>query len=155
LRAACDRAEALGYGIVGYHDAGPQWKEAFLHPKQALGIVVQLAQMGGAPPRGHWRKPPRMPATPPPPVRLLGLRTRVHDAARARRQWAELLGGTESSAAGTLQFRWPSSPLRIVAEIDAVAEEGPTLIEISGARGRAGLGAPAPDLAVVFAEGEG
>jgi methylmalonyl-CoA/ethylmalonyl-CoA epimerase len=155
LRAVCDRAEALGYGIVGYHDAGPQWKEAFLHPKEALGIVVQLAQMGGPPPRGHWRKPPPMPASPPPPVRLLGLRTRVHDAARARRQWTELLGGTESSAGGAWHFHWPTSPLRIVADVDAAAEEGPTRIELAGARGRAGLGRPVPDLHVVFAEAEG
>ena len=43
LRAACARAEAAGYGIVGYDDANPYWQEAFLHPRQAMGIVVQLA----------------------------------------------------------------------------------------------------------------
>ena len=33
-----------GYGIVGRDESDPSWKEAFLHPKQALGIVVQLAE---------------------------------------------------------------------------------------------------------------
>ena len=59
LRAACARAEAAGYGIVGYNDSNPYWQEAFLHPRQAMGIVVQLAQSRPAPPGT-----PRMPACP-------------------------------------------------------------------------------------------
>jgi methylmalonyl-CoA/ethylmalonyl-CoA epimerase len=152
LRATCDHAEALGYTIVGYHDAGPQWKEAFLHPKEALGIVVQLAQMAGAPPRGHWRKPPPMPAAPPPPVRLVGLRLRAHDESRARRQWGELLAGAETREGARLVFRWPGSPLRIAVDIDAAGGDGPTWIEVAGGRGRAGLGDVAPSLGVVFDE---
>jgi len=81
------RAKALGYGVVGYNASVPRWKEAFLHPKEALGIVVQIVEAPDEPPRGHWRKPPPMPADPPPPVRLLGLRLRpsaVGYAARRR-----------------------------------------------------------------------
>src|SRR5262245_15300792 len=44
LQDACGRARDLGYDIVGYDDSDPEWKEAFLHPKQALGIVVQFAE---------------------------------------------------------------------------------------------------------------
>jgi len=44
LAAACARARAQGYQIVGLDDTDPHWKEAFLHPKQAQGIVVQLAE---------------------------------------------------------------------------------------------------------------
>lgn len=44
IRAACERAERSGYELVGYDASNPGWKEAFLHPKQAQGIVVQLAE---------------------------------------------------------------------------------------------------------------
>ena len=37
LTDACSRAEAQGYKVVGYDDANPHWKEAFLHPKQEIG----------------------------------------------------------------------------------------------------------------------
>ena len=76
LSEACDRARAHGYLIVGYDDSDPEWKEAFLRPKEALGIVVQFAEPGPRPsgenaPR--WPPPPE-PANPPPPVTMLGLR---------------------------------------------------------------------------------
>jgi len=68
LSEACDRARAHGYLIVGYDDSDPEWKEAFLRPKEALGIVVQFAEPGPRPsgenaPR--WPPPPG-PANPPP-----------------------------------------------------------------------------------------
>src|SRR6266545_1166005 len=44
LDEACERARAQGYTPVGRDDSDPSWKEAFLHPKEALGIVVQLAE---------------------------------------------------------------------------------------------------------------
>src|SRR5215471_13058781 len=65
LDAVCARAEASGYDIVGRDDSDPEWREAFLHPKQALGIVVQFAQPGpsdeGPPsaPPPPWRHRPR------------------------------------------------------------------------------------------------
>lgn len=152
LREACDRATALGYGVVGYKATVPRWKEAFLHPKDALGIVVQIVESPESPPRGHWRKPPPMPADPPPAVRLLGLRMRAHSAERARRQWATLLGGAASVESGAHVYRWEGSPLRIAVEIDPIGEEGPTRIELAASRAVAGLGAPAPGLGTIFAE---
>lgn len=135
LREACDRAESLGYGIVGYNDASPYWKEAFLHPKDALGIVVQLAQAAGkGPTRGKWRTAPPGPANPPPPVRILGLRTRAHSETRAARQWSTLLQGTPVREGETLVYRWPHSPLRIAVDIDAAGEEGPIRIDVVSAR---------------------
>jgi methylmalonyl-CoA/ethylmalonyl-CoA epimerase len=44
LQQACDRAVAHGYRIVGFDDSDPGWAEAFLHPKEALGIVVQIVE---------------------------------------------------------------------------------------------------------------
>ena len=153
LRETRARATALGYGVVGYSATVPRWKEAFLHPKDALGIVVQIVESPDEPPRGHWRKPPPMPADPPAPVRLLGLRMTAHAIERARRQWSTLLGGAESVEGGLHVFRWPASPLRIAVEIEPTADEGPTRIDVAPvSRPVAGLGAPAPGLGTVFAE---
>ena len=41
---ALDAARDTGYQPVGVNDSDPHWKEAFLHPKDAPGVVVQLAQ---------------------------------------------------------------------------------------------------------------
>jgi len=135
LRQTCDRAAALGYAIVGYNDANPYWKEAFLHPKDALGIVVQLAEASGkGPTRGKWRTAPPGPTNPPPPVRVVGLRTRARSEARAHRQWSTLLHGRAARETDTLVFRWPSSPLAICVEIDAGADEGALQIDVVSAR---------------------
>ena len=152
LRETCDRAEALGYTIVGFNDASPYWKEAFLHPKEALGIVVQLAQMGGkGPTRGKWRTAPPAPADPPPPVRIVGLRTRAQSEARAQRQWSTLLRGRASRHGDLLVYRWPDSPLRIAVEIDAAGEEGPIQIDIVSPRPLPSLDAAEATLGAVFA----
>ena len=62
LAGAIERAEAGGYEPLGISLEGPWWKEAFLHPRQASGIVVQLAWAAGelddpAPP---WLPEPRV-----------------------------------------------------------------------------------------------
>jgi methylmalonyl-CoA/ethylmalonyl-CoA epimerase len=133
LPAACERARDRGYEIVGYDDSHPHWKEAFLHPKQALGIVVQLAEAsGGGLPR--WQ-PPAGPDHPPPPVRVLGLRMRARSRERADRQWHEVLGAEVApEASAALVYRWPGSPMRIAVEIDPARDEGPIAIEVAGDR---------------------
>ena len=40
-------ARSLGIEPVGIDTRYPEWQEAFLHPKQAFGIMVQLAQSSG------------------------------------------------------------------------------------------------------------
>jgi len=52
LRAALDAARDSGFEPVGVDLADPSWMEAFLHPRQAMGIVVQMAQAEGA-----WTSP--------------------------------------------------------------------------------------------------
>lgn len=149
LRQACERAAARGYSIVGYRDDNPAWKEAFLHPKQAMGIVVQLAESaprGGPSSLPPWTPPPA-PADPPPPAEVLGLRLCARSRERARAQWEELLQGQGDVASdGSLVYRWPRSPLRLVVEIDPEAEEGPVAVEVRSDRdlplpGSAGLDA--------------
>ena len=53
IEAALEAAAAAGYRPVGVDLSDPGWKEAFLHPKDAPGVVVQLAQSSGS-----WDSPP-------------------------------------------------------------------------------------------------
>jgi methylmalonyl-CoA/ethylmalonyl-CoA epimerase len=156
LRAACDRAEARGYAIVGYNDANPAWKEAFLHPRQAMGIVVQLAEASVPPPDDfgrRWVAPPG-PSNPPPPVTVVGLRLRARSAEGAAVQWGEILGGHETGTArGELQYTWPGSPLRLLVEIEPAADEGPVSIEVASDRPLALPPGRHPVLGAVFADG--
>src|SRR2546428_13696117 len=117
----------------------PPWTEASILTWDALGVVVRVEESRDGRPRGRWRNPPPMPAGPPPPVRLLGLRLRAQSAERARRQWSALLGGAESTEHGVHVFRWPGAPLRIAVEIDPARDEGPTCIDVAPPS-RAGTG---------------
>jgi len=140
LDAVCRRAERHGYGIVGRDESDPSWKEAFLHPKQALGIVVQLAEAGTTSlPADPGAIPPGVPDAPP-SVRILGLRMRVHSSERALTQWRDVLQAeVEDGPMDGLTFRWPGSPMRILVTVDPTAAEGPLAIELASERGLAGL----------------
>jgi len=144
LRAAAARAERLGYGVVGMNELHPAWKEAFLHPKQAQGVVVQLAESHPELEPEEWSQPSFPPLPEPAPQRadVLGVCLRATSGARARRQWQELLGGRCSSERNSLVFRWPDSPLAIRVAIDAAAPPGPLGIEIATPRA---LRFPDPD----------
>jgi catechol 2,3-dioxygenase-like lactoylglutathione lyase family enzyme len=135
LRAVCERARDRGYQIVGYDDSRAHWKEAFLHPKQALGIVVQFAEASGGGGTRRWQPPPGPDRPPPPPVRVLGLRMRAHSRERADRQWCDLLGAELTpGTGGTLVYRWAGSPMHIAVEIDPGRDEGPIAIEVAADR---------------------
>lgn len=60
IASALDEVEAAGLTPVGVDRSDPQWQEAFLHPKAARGVVVQLAQSEGA-----WESPPPAELAPP------------------------------------------------------------------------------------------
>jgi len=137
LAVAAERARAHDYDVVGWSDEDPYWKECFLHPKQAQGIVVQLAEEHPRPPEadpGSWARielPPRS-VDAPPPVRLLALRLAARDTRAAHRQWGALLGGEAHALADDgVEYRYPNSPLRIVVETRPDADQGPTRIEIA------------------------
>jgi methylmalonyl-CoA/ethylmalonyl-CoA epimerase len=133
IAAAAARVRRLGWEVVGYNDAFPYWKELFLHPKQALGIVVQLAEEHPLPEGQSWGAgfpPPEAPPPADPPARIVGLRLTACTAAAARRQWGELLGGVERADGERLVFEWPDSPLALVVRVDAARPEGPEAIEV-------------------------
>jgi methylmalonyl-CoA/ethylmalonyl-CoA epimerase len=151
LDEACARAEAEGYGIVGRDDSDPEWKEAFLHPKQALGIVVQFAEPGPADEASSPPTPPPAVAAPPPPVTLRGLRMRCQSRERAVTQWKTVLQGEMTEGPrGSLLFRWPGSFMRVAVEIDPVQNEGPLAIELRSPRRLALPPGAYPGLGTVF-----
>jgi methylmalonyl-CoA/ethylmalonyl-CoA epimerase len=135
---ACERARAHGYSIVGYDDSDPEWREAFLHPRQAQGIVVQFAEPNAdRPPSSHEdhgrRQPPPRDAVA--PIQVLGLRLSARSRERAHTQWGSVIQGVRAAEAdGALVYRWPGSFMYIAIEIDAAREEGPLWIEYSSRR---------------------
>jgi methylmalonyl-CoA/ethylmalonyl-CoA epimerase len=133
LADAAQRARVAGRTVVGYEDSLPAWKEAFLHPKSAHGLVIQLAEshpeLGGL-----WGPDFPFPAGPrpaEPAARLEALRLNVHDLECAATLWAELLGGQAREESGVLAFRWRDSPLCIALQQDAGQPEGAVALEFS------------------------
>lgn len=158
LRAAADRAADLGYDVVGYDDSDPAWKECFLHPKQAHGVVVQMAETEP----GHEDPPPDPDAFPPapppaqPPAAVRALRFVMRRREDALRQWTELLEGSVEERGPELVVRWPESPVALVVALDpAVAEEGPRRIELACPRRLALPAGVHPVLGTAFAQVEG
>jgi len=45
---ALNKAEHLGYRVIGYNEVDVNWKEFFLYPKESQGIVVQIAEAHGS-----------------------------------------------------------------------------------------------------------
>ena len=112
IRAAIAAAEAAGYPPVSVNLSDPGWQEAFLHPKAAHGVVVQLAQSSGG---GDWGG---LPADGLPPPRTAGPASldrvvlAVADLDGAQRMFADLLGGRviddDIDASGTwVDLAWP------------------------------------------------
>ncbi len=138
IRGALARAREHGYEPVGFDDTFPSWIEAFLHPKQAQGIVVQLVEAHPELDGDDAYERPPYPPTPKEvavePVRVLDLLLSSRSEERARRQWESLLGGSLARERGRLVFRWPDSPLRLAVAIRPDAEEGPIALELGAAR---------------------
>jgi catechol 2,3-dioxygenase-like lactoylglutathione lyase family enzyme len=121
LAAALDLARDAGLTPVGVDMSAPDWKEAFLHPRQATGIVVQLAQAAYA-----WESPPPEgfpTARPGPPASLLRVTHAVSDLGEGLALFEGLLGGRRvAGGEGPDQswdfadLEWPGPPiLRLVA----------------------------------------
>jgi len=131
LDAMLARARERGYEVIGVNRSDPRWQEAFLHPKQAHGIVVQMVEQQEAP-GGDDLLPvakPRADA-----ARIVDLRLSAKSAEVARKQWGELLGGSGFIQGDALIFRWDESPIAILVEVRPDAEEGPLAIELRAPR---------------------
>lgn len=90
IEAAMNAAREAGYDIVNENLDDELWKEAFLHPKQSHGIVIQLAQAG---PDEEWPEPPPLPPTDQAENTTIDCVTHlVSDLDRATRLFTEVLG---------------------------------------------------------------
>jgi catechol 2,3-dioxygenase-like lactoylglutathione lyase family enzyme len=152
IHAALARARTHGYEPVGFDDRFPGWKEAFLHPKQAQGIVVQLAE---AHPELEAELEDTMVRPPYPTTRIneqrtavLGLLLSARSEERALRQWQTLLGGSLTRERDRLVFAWPESPLRIAVRVAPDADEGPIALELAAPHRLALPEGPHPALAL-------
>lgn len=54
LQSAIERTEAAGYTVHGEYTDDARWQEVFVHPKQANGLLLQLAQTGPGYGRDPW-----------------------------------------------------------------------------------------------------
>jgi catechol 2,3-dioxygenase-like lactoylglutathione lyase family enzyme len=122
LEAMLERVRSAGFAPVGIDTSDPEWKEAFLHPREAHGTVVQLAEaehhfatraefldhVRTQGPNGH----PRWWPEPPPPGTRRGHLRRVVVATPSLPStlgfFAGLLGGQEVAAGeGWVELAWP------------------------------------------------
>jgi methylmalonyl-CoA/ethylmalonyl-CoA epimerase len=115
------RIKAFGIEPVGVSLADPAWREAFLHPRDAHGIVIQVAQEDGTP----ASPPPRELGEPGPPARFDLIEHHVGDLDGAVRLFTEVLDGQLEAAetggaagpAGTAELTWPGGKrIRLVRE---------------------------------------
>src|ERR1700722_6020829 len=104
IEDALARIKAAGIEPVGVNLASPDWKEAFLHPRAAHGIVIQVAQQAGSPSSA----PPRELPEPGAPSRLDLIEHHVSDLDGAVRLFRDVLDGRlEAAGAGTAALAAP------------------------------------------------
>jgi catechol 2,3-dioxygenase-like lactoylglutathione lyase family enzyme len=121
LASAIDNARDAGMSPVGIDLGNEDWKEAFLHPRQATGIVVQMAQASYA-----WQSPapegfPTVRRDP--PASLVRVTHAVADLDTGLALFERLLGGGRVGGGvapdGSWEFvdlQWPGPPVfRLVA----------------------------------------
>jgi catechol 2,3-dioxygenase-like lactoylglutathione lyase family enzyme len=108
------RIQALGLEPVGVNLGNPAWKEAFLHPRGAHGIVIQVAQQAGEPDTPAPRELPE----PGPPASFDLIEHHVSDLDGAKRLFVEALDGRlETSGDHAAELTWPGGRrLRLVRE---------------------------------------
>jgi hypothetical protein len=112
LETALAASEAAGYRPIGVDMSDPGWKEAFLHPKDAPGVVIQLAQSSG-----DWtfEEPKGFPHKAAATATLLYVGHAVARFDDGIRLFAGLLNGDETHRghdevlrADWIQYSWPS-----------------------------------------------
>jgi len=119
---AREKAESLGFNIVGFNDSDPFWKEFFLHPKDAQGIVVQFAESLEG--QETWIDSPD--------TWVKGLRLKSTDSKKSELIFKQLLQGKlEKKRDNILEFSWPTSSMKIFVEVDPQGSDGVDKILLS------------------------
>ena len=131
ISAALSRVRALGIEPVQVSLVNATWKEAFLHPKDAYGIVIQVAEQSGPPP--ELAAPAQLPA-PGPPAAFTLVEHYVADIDGAVRLFGEALEGevvsrtdtSDTSDAAVAELSWENGArLRLVQATPAAGGAGP------------------------------
>jgi len=148
LADALERVHGAGLTPVNVDVSDPEWKEAFLMPKEAHGTVVQLAESHGHPegraallqhvaangPNMHprWWTDPAPPAGPPARLRRVVLRTPL--LADAVAFFADTLEGVvERASDQRVELVWPRGA-RLALERHVDAAPGVDRLEVEGLR---------------------
>ena len=148
--ALLERIEAAGFHPVGVNIDNPWWREAFIHPKEAWGTVVQVAQSDFGPefldreaseygPGKWWPDPPE-----PGPSRATLRRVVVttDEMQRTLELYDDLLGGQRTGwDEGFVELGWTGGG-RIRVEVAAGRPQGIDRLEWDhdGAPGQAKVG---------------
>jgi catechol 2,3-dioxygenase-like lactoylglutathione lyase family enzyme len=112
LTDAIDHCRAAGFEPVGISRTDPEWMEAFLHPKVASGVVVQLAEAPhpwSSPPPDDYptaRRQRREGSGPVPPAALRRVVHAVADLEQATRLFVGLLGADVDGSGERPDHRW-------------------------------------------------
>ena len=121
IEATLGRIRALGIEPVGVKLDNPSWKEAFLHPRSAHGIVIQVAQQDGEPDTAAPRDLPE----PGPPARFDLIEHLVSDLDGATRLFREALDGQLASGTqDAAELTWPGGRRLRLVRRDGLARGG-------------------------------
>jgi methylmalonyl-CoA/ethylmalonyl-CoA epimerase len=149
IEVTLGKIRALGVEPVGVRLADPRWKEAFLHPADAYGTVIQVAEQPAPPPPSA---PPAGLVEPQRSCSLSLIEHRVADVDGATRIFRDTLDGQivsrhDAADGSELELRWPNGArLRLVqapaSRQDSLNRDGLAYVEFSpddGAFGAADL----------------
>jgi methylmalonyl-CoA/ethylmalonyl-CoA epimerase len=115
------KIRALGVEPVGVRLQDRNWKEAFLHPRDANGTVIQVAEQAGSPPSSS---PPAELGEPGRSCSVSVIEQRVADIDGATRLFREALDGTivrrqDAAQHSQVELGWPNgATLRLVQSAD-------------------------------------
>src|SRR5215469_4873403 len=115
------KIRALGVEPVGVRLEDRNWKEAFLHPRDAYGTVIQVAEQAGSPPSSS---PPADLGAPGRSCSLGVIEQHVADIDGATRLFREALDGKivrrqDAARHSQLELGWPNgATLRLVQSAD-------------------------------------
>jgi hypothetical protein len=146
LSSALDQVRRCGFEPIGIGVRDPEWLEAFIHPRQATGVVVQVAEAPvpwSSPPPDDYPKERRTDSGggPVSPARLRWVTHAVSDLRAATLLFVELLGGdvvNEGSDPGLqwMELAW-AGPLHIrLVSPTGSSTRGPISDWLAGRTGR-------------------
>jgi hypothetical protein len=133
LDAALESLVHGGYQPIGIERSDPQWMEAFVHPNQATGVVVQVAQAGSpwaSPPPDDYpreRRQRRDGSGPVPPASLTWVAHVVEDLGVGSALFVGVLGGQVIDEGSHTDHRWVDLTwggpigLRLLSPIDTTS----------------------------------